>query len=436
MAACVYPDCDGDLRSHGDAGFCSGCLRPVRTCGHCSAWNRGLAVCCRICGQTTGNYPADCSSLDGAGGWDRLTRCEVVVRENIWSAPKSHGGYLWFLTESGQLCRYSPFDRRYSEQFAFGTGSCYSTLLIRDLVRTQNGPRSPITEPFALVVSPTALIAFGLLSRTRIELNPPNAADHFLNDAVQGFHCLDATEDGVWCLAENPVEGISLVRANMASAQCQKWPLGMNQAVGPVVVGEAVAAWSEDELVLFDKGQIRRSSFPQGFSPSMAPSMSPRLRGGLGHPPAIVCRSDFYVPGSFHDRPAFANFHLVDGAVGAMATLPLHGSSAYFHDRESCLLVASDGSLERYEQTNPKSLWRDGQLRCDRLPFSDGNFHVGFVEAAGGELLRMHGSRGTSDTNLPPEHRILDTHGFHVAGPALLCTYTSAEDSGIISWHA
>ncbi|MGA2136951.1 MAG: hypothetical protein ABSH50_32065 [Bryobacteraceae bacterium] len=391
---------------------------------------------CRLCGQTLGDYPADSSSLIGDGGWDRLTRHDVTIREYVWSTPRAHGGYLWFITESGQLCCYSPFDRRYSAQFAFGAGVGFSTLLIREFVRTHAGLRTPVVEPFAVALSPDALIGFGLVSRTRIELSPPGPGESFLNDTVQHFQGLDAADGNVWCLCDNPREGVSLVRADIPSGQCQKWPLGLQRAVGPSAVGGAIVAWSEDEMAVFDRGQVRKSQFPAGFSPFMGTATTPSLRGGLGQSPAVVCRTEIYVPGSFNQKPAFANFHLVNGAIAAAATLPLPGSGAYSQDKDACLLVATDGSLDRYEMATPKSLWKDPQLRSDRLPFSDGGFHAGFVQSAGGELLRMRGGRGSSDTNLPPAHKILDVHGFHMVGPALLCTYSSEGDAGIISWHA
>lgn len=434
MATCIYPGCGGDLRKFDGAGYCVRCLEPVRVCGSCSGWNRGLAPHCRLCSQPLGSYPADCLALGQLDGWDRAKRHDVTINENLWATPRAYGGYLWFLTAGGQLCRYSPFQGRYSEQHTFGPGVGYSTLLIGEIAPAGSNGRPPRPEPFAITLNASNLIAFGMLSRTPIELPPPDG-ERFLADAVQEFQGMDSAGGAVWCLSANQSGSISLVKADIAERRREKWDLGLKAAAGPVLVDSYTLAWGRDEFAVFDGEHVRKQPFPSGFSAALSAGGAACPRTGLGRRPAVVHDQDVYLPGSFGGKPAFANI-CVRAGVMPIATLRLQDAAAYAQDSESRLIVAAEGRLDQYQQANPNTVWADPQLRPDRPPFSGAGLHAGFVQSAAGELLRFR-LRRSFDTNLPPGKNILDSHGFCTAGPALLCTYTSSDgEAAITSWHA
>ncbi|MGC4052803.1 MAG: hypothetical protein QM757_26025 [Paludibaculum sp.] len=359
MATCIYPECNGELKTQGLAGYCDKCLQPVKKCPveTCTGWNRALAMHCRLCCQRLGEQSSDCAQVISEQGWDGLKRHDVLIREGVWAAPCSYDGFLWFLSDSGQLYRYSPFQGRVVVHHGFGEGVSYSTLLIEEFQNTRLSGHAPLTEPFAVALSRHEIKSVGLISWTPIHLCLPSGSNSkILCDSVQGFQAMDCRGGTIWCLSENTHGETSLVGADLAASQVQLWPLGLHNGIGPVAVRDSILAWSSDEIAVFDGSQVRRTGFPTGFTPAMTPTACKTLRAGLGHRPGLVCGNEIYVPGSMGGKSGFACLRVAPGGVvSAKAAWGLDHPAAYTQDRDHHLLVATERASGAVQPDNAHS---------------------------------------------------------------------------------
>lgn len=434
---CVYPQCDGTLSLYGLAGFCQKCGEPIHGCPKCESPNRTFANFCRACGADLAHIPSQASTVL-AETVAALSRPPVkaLVSEAFWLAPLSWGGYLWLLSATGQIYRYSPFSNQAVPMQALGQGFGRCAFSIHEICSRHQPPE---TEPWFLTANRKSVKGFALVSRQVREIVSLPDGEEVLSDSLENYVNLECDPTRVYFLTRAGPQ-ISLTSADFLSGEVRHFPLPAQSVVGPFRCGDIVFAYSETQLYSLRQDELRAHVFPAGFRAwtlQGARDLNQMfLKPAFGRRPYILCGYSVYIPGTNAGGNAFLLQYL-KGGVGGTAVIPLNEEATYSQDSAGRPIVSLSGRILTYSEASRQEVQSDPQL-SPRLPsFVNGPVCAATAETAGGERIRFFADGKVVDVPVSQFPRYQECVGFYGLDLAVVMTYlTDSEHLGIASWHA
>jgi hypothetical protein len=349
--------------------------------------------------------------------------------------PLSAGGYLWFVSDTGELFRFSPFwDDGLVPVMALGEGSgsnfpvalgnwgqsarrrlCAAlsdSILTVDLAmpRPQWGPR---------VSLPGGMRCAAFQRTVFPELALWNDAIYFLGERV----------------AANQQEPLFLGRWPIGSADVQEVGKLPRDASGPFLAGDRVLVTTPEALVEWDGQQFSRTPFPTGFRPWVTQIAGGRLRPAHAHPMHVVARDGLYLPGG-RDGQDFG--FLFRGHHGReFHWVHPQGRAVYYCNRAGMTALATVGRLWQLRSGLLSPLESDAEIPSEGIPLAENGWAVARVQRVAGPALCFFFPGGPQDFpfNSLGDHAGLDFF-LDVVWGALSYVYGRLDRQvGIVAWR-
>lgn len=349
-----------------------------------------MATWCRNCGAAL------------KPGRDQDARQEEVLRrrsdrvrldEACWSPTQSAGGYLWTVTEGGDLYRISPYGGSPCKEHSFGDGAGFGSLVIRD--RTGAGPT---TEPLALAAAPDRVMAFGLMSkreRTFCKLDP---GETILADCVDRYNFLAAAQNTSWSLASRDGE-VHVLAIDLEGGDTTRHPLESGVEAGPVLFQDRLITWSNRSVSILSNDGRETVPMAEGFEAWTQPQLGASLLMSIGQAPAMVTGRSLYLPGSQDGNPAILMLQPM-GNTWKQVSTPILKPATCSPDASGQPLLSQDGLLATCADGMVQNIHSDPQLVANRAAFASGGFRAFFCESGGQTRLRFHSGSQESDEDL------------------------------------
>ncbi len=413
--SCAYPRCGGTLAVQAGTGYCLQCKQPSRLCTACQTWNRSLAAWCRHCAADLKPDPSESAgpSLSPEAFAGPATR--IQIPEACWSAPQAAAGYLWTVTESGQLYQINPHSDQPSLQHAFGEGAGYSSFIVREMARAED---PSLTELCALAAVRGGIKVFGLVSKAERMFSTLEPGEEILAECLDRYHLLNAWPGTVWCLT-NREGSTRLLGLDVSSGNAVRHELEAGIAAGPVLFQDYLMVWSEQSVLIRSTAGWERLPFQGGFEAWTVPQPAAPLRFPLGSAPAMSASGTLYLPGNQNGQPALLMLRRENGAW-AQAVIQIPSPAACGRDASGQPLLSQAGSLSVCTESGLRQIHADKDILATRVAYSAGNFRAYFCEGGPPEVLRFH--RGYEDRAIHLEFPdgLVECSGFWDVGTAFV----------------
>ena len=262
-------------------------------------------------------------------GTPRLAHREPVYsqipQESFWLAPIAFGGYLWALSEAGNLYRISPatghckpIEDMKGEYGRYPFGFVREEDNGRDLLAIVGTRRLALLDPAVHKLEDDFV-------HPEERRGLPRAANFVAVDdcfsAVAGlkgeFASLIRTREGPRVDARTPREefkrgtlGLGLWRRGESVRYLLAKELESAKGSGPLILGNRFAFYTDEELFWLEGSELKRQSFPRRFL-ATTHSTDSLLQLPRGRAPFIKLSQGAYIPGEMDGSPAmvFAEFH-------------------------------------------------------------------------------------------------------------------------------
>ena len=431
---CVTPHCAGTLRIGQTTGFCPLCHTPVSACTHCGGWNRPFAIFCRQCGRGGTTWrttdPVDLQAL-------RPDPRRTVIPAQITARPQSLAGFLWALSEEGDLYRLNPYappgEQLHVHDRFWADPQTHTFCLTRLNKPFGEASQSPV-EDCAIVATADRILLSGLHSRQRRSLMSADG-EPFLVNHRDNFQPVVASSSSIYILSRY-ADQISFRHLTLHTADDRRFTLAHSETPvsGPVLFGEPeaehLALWSATSLWIYTGGNLSQIPLPEGVALPTSPTES-TLNIPPGASPALPSSSQLFLACTQFGRPAL--LRLAPSADGFSITLiAVIDPGTLSQSTTGQPLLSTTGRLLTCTGPAFRTLVADNQIASRFPAFSHEALSVFFCEADyHGRKQWLKAYAGTTEFPIAwdqsPNAEVHACEGFWTLGTSLCTVCVVAE---------
>ena len=433
--ACVECGAEVPGQAVGRASSCERCARPYGFC-ECGSAFPSLARFCGRCGR-----PVLFPDSDAAGRDPRAIReafrperraAIALFGHHFECAPKLFRGFVWALSDGGEVLRLTPRNGEVSTLVSLGPGFGKSPLCIGYFPWLRASKM-----PVILAVSEKEIAGWSAASSEPHKvLAAAGSGERFL--ASMSHDCyvgVVGTGDRVCALLQRGDE-VTLLSAGLPSGTEWRAPVCRAPVAGPLLIDERVCCYSETAVYYLNESRLEQFPLPSDVHLIVSPQETRGYRPP-GDFPWVLAETGAYLPGVRGGLFGFVSLRFDERP--ACQFLAVDPNCSYSRSADGNLLVCRPGQLLLVERGGISPLHTDRQIATSGVEFLDSSLQVFAASTGAGTLLRARHPAFEQDFAMPRARGVAAHSRFLAAGDCFILPFfdqwQQIIDIGVAVWR-